>query len=228
MFIDRVRQKEQNCHVLENPQTSETHRETRGRGRPSTIDREAVSACALALWDAKGLAGTSWGDIAIASGVSVRTLVRHFSSKEDLAWVGIPSATTRLKRALDGADRSDDTADVIRRAVVESLSTLERSRASGPQWLHTIAAEPTLRAGSAAAHRPWVQAIEEFIAFRHPAVFPAVRHAIAVAYQVAAFDALLAWADAGARSDMTSEVDSNLRWLRFDLDEASGPSRPSL
>lgn len=214
--------------MLDNQATSENDRKSRGRGRPSTIDREVVSMAALSLWDAKGLANTSWGDVAEATGVSVRTLVRHFDSKEDLAWVGIPAATARLQRALDSADLVDATADVIRRAVVASLLPLQQRPESGPPWLHTIAAEPTLRAGSAAAHRPWVEAISEFIALRHPAIPAAVRHAIAVGYQVAAFDALLAWADAGASPDAASDVDSTLRWLEFRFDERAGTRHPYL
>lgn len=190
---------------------------TRGRGRPSTIDRDAVSIAALELWSERGLADTSWGDIAEATGVSVRTLVRHFDAKEDLAWVGVPSATARLVSALDTTPSGLATVDALRAAVVASIGTLERHRTSGPLWLRAIAAEPTLRATSVTAHAPWIAAIGDFIAARHPEVPASARHGIAIAFEVAAYDALLACAEAGSIGDLAAFVDAELRWLQFDF-----------
>lgn len=190
---------------------------TRGRGRPSTIDRDAVSIAALELWSERGLADTSWGDIAAATGVSVRTLVRHFDAKEDLAWVGVPSATARLASALAEAPAELATVDALRAAVVASIGTLERHRTSGPLWLRAIAAEPTLRATSVTAHAPWIAAIADFIGERHPDVPASARHGVAVAFEVAAYDALLACANAGRLGDLAPFVDAELRWLQFDF-----------
>lgn len=194
-------------------------RQTSSRGRPSVIDREAIAAVALDLWEQHGLDNVSWADIAGASGVSARTLMRHFSSKEELAWVGVPAATYRLRAALDAADATTPTNDAIRCAILESLSA---HPSFVPRWLHAITREPVILAAAAEAHRPWVDCLSEFLSVRHPQMLPAVRHAIASAWQVATLSALTSWAAQAPDIDPTAAVDPVLRQLQFVLPDAIG------
>ena len=76
-------------------------------GRPSVLDTRAVSAGALRLWADRGFATTSWNDLAEATGISTRTLLRHFSSRSEIAWIGVAPATERLQSALGAAAPED-------------------------------------------------------------------------------------------------------------------------
>jgi AcrR family transcriptional regulator len=187
--------------------------ERRGRGRPSVIDAEAVAAAALRLWSERGFEATGWRDIADRSGVSVRTLLRHFSSKTELAWIGVEAATVQLRRALDAMPETVPLSEAIRAAVVDSIAHQAEIRRVGARWLRLVAGEPELAASAAAGLRPWIDALASFIGRRAPQASWTTCHALAVAYQAATFAALLGWSNDRARGDPAAVVDEALRWL---------------
>lgn len=180
------------------------------------VDRVAVAKSALALWQRDGFEKVTWREIAEAAGVSQRTILRHFSSKEELAWVGIPDATERLQDALDAASAHTPTGLAIAEAVRESLQALTEHLASGPTWVQLISNEPALRASAPVGYRPWIEAIAAFISKRHPGVPDSAARGIAVAYQSTAFEVLLEWVETDpARSDPVPGVADALQWLGF-------------
>ncbi|MGK8507154.1 TetR/AcrR family transcriptional regulator [Nocardia asiatica] len=186
---------------------------SRGRGRPSVLDTSAVAESALRLWSERGYASTSWSDLARATGISTRTLLRHFSSRSEIAWLGVQPATARLQDALDNAPRSGEPSVVIRSAIVESVSHEPRVRRVAPDWLRLISSEPELAATAPLAYRPWIETLARYIASRLPDAPAAICRALATAYQAAAFAALIEWADAGADGDCADAVDEMLRWM---------------
>lgn len=185
----------------------------RGRGRPSVIDSGAVAEAAFRLWRERGFANTSWRDLADATGVSVRTLLRHFPTKADIAWVGVTQATVRLRDALDKTSDTTTLADAIRAGVVSSVSHQPRVQRANPAWLRLIADEPELIAMAPRAYRPWIDELAAFISRRVPHAPPAVCRALASTYQAAAFAALTEWADSGAHGDSADAVDAMLGWI---------------
>lgn len=185
----------------------------RRRGRPSVLDAPAVAAGALQLWSERGYTTTSWSDLADATGVSTRTLLRHFSSRADIAYLGVEPATTRLREALADAPREGDLSAVIRSAVVDSVSHHPRINRVAPDWLRLISAEPELAATAPLAYRPWIDTLADFISRRLPDAPTAICRALATAYQAAAFAALVEWAEAGAHGDCADMVDEMLRWM---------------
>ncbi|KAB1641449.1 TetR/AcrR family transcriptional regulator [Gulosibacter chungangensis] len=187
----------------------------RSPGRPTTVDRVEVGAIALQLWSEKGFNRVTWADIASASGISQRTILRHFSSKEELAWVAVPRATEVLKESFDAADSDAAVSAVISAAVVRSLAVLHEHRSSGPLWLRLISEEPALRASAAAAYQPWVDAITEYISTRFTGMPAASCRGIAIAYQSTAFEALLNWAETDPASEPADVVSQALSWLNF-------------
>ncbi|BDT91432.1 hypothetical protein IFM12275_14080 [Nocardia sputorum] len=186
---------------------------SRGRGRPSVLDSSAVAESALRLWSERGYASTSWSDLARATGISTRTLLRHFSSRSEIAWLGVEPATARLQDALDNAPRAGELSLVIRSAIVESVSHEPRVRRVAPDWLRLISSEPELAATAPLAYRPWIETLARYIASRLPDAPAAICRALATAYQAAAFAALIEWADAGAHGDCADAVEEMLRWM---------------
>ncbi|WP_084495151.1 TetR/AcrR family transcriptional regulator [Nocardia shimofusensis] len=185
----------------------------RRRGRPSVLDSQAIAAGALRLWSEHGFTTTSWSDLAEATGISTRTLLRHFSSRADVAWLGVAPATERLSRALDAAGDDGDPSVVIRSAIVESVSHDPQIRRVAPDWLRLISSEPELAATAPHAYRPWIDTLATYICRRLPDAPPAICRALATAYQAATFAALVEWAEAGAHGECADSVDEMLRWM---------------
>lgn len=182
-------------------------------GRPSVLDTQAVAARALRLWSERGFATTSWSDLAQATGVSTRTLLRYFSSRSEIAWLGVAPATARLREALARAAGDDSPAVVIRAAIVESVSHDPQIHRLAPDWLRLISSEPELAATAPIAYRPWIDTLADYLAHRLPDAPAAICRALATAYQAAAFAALVEWAEAGCVGDCADAVDRMLRWL---------------
>lgn len=172
----------------------------------------AVAEAAFELWVQRGYAATSWIDLAEATGVSVRTLNRHFPSKADIAWVGIPSAIERLNQAFSQIGDDVPVADAIRRAVAVSISHDPRIQRSNRAWLRVVSEEPEIAGMAQRAYRPWIEALAAHVHRRCPTLPPANSLVIASAYQAAAFAALCQWA-LGEHGDSADFVDGQLRHL---------------
>ncbi|MEV0062155.1 TetR family transcriptional regulator [Nocardia sp. NPDC050718] len=182
-------------------------------GRPSVLDTRAVSVGALRLWTERGFAATSWNDLAEATGISARTLLRHFSSRAEIAWLGVAPATDRLRDALTGAAEDALPALVVRTAIVESVSRDPRIHELAPDWLRLISSEPELAATAPRIYQPWIDTLSGYLARRLPGSPAAICRALATAYQSATFAALIEWAESGAGDDCADSVDRMLRWM---------------
>ncbi|MFD6102495.1 TetR/AcrR family transcriptional regulator [Nocardia salmonicida] len=182
-------------------------------GRPSVLDTRSVSVGALRLWADRGFATTSWNDLAEATGISTRTLLRHFSSRSEIAWIGVAPATERLQDALGAAAPEAPPALVVRAAIVESVSRDPRIQELAPDWLRLISSEPELAATAPRIYRPWIDTLSGYLAGRLPGTPAAVCRAIATAYQSATFAALIEWAESGAEGNCADSVDRMLRWM---------------
>gem|GEM_PF-4475950 len=123
----------------------------RGRGRPTIMDQEAVSRTVLDLWDQHGYANVGWQDIADATGVSVRTLTRHFPSKSAIAWVGAIGATDTLAKALLNTNARVELNEAIYQAIVRSVEFSGYGSSSPPSWIKAAALEPELVATAKSA-----------------------------------------------------------------------------
>ncbi|MGW4631983.1 TetR/AcrR family transcriptional regulator [Nocardia sp. NPDC004415] len=190
-----------------------TRPDRRRPGRPSVLNTRAVAADALRLWTARGFAATNWNDLAEATGISTRTLLRHFPSRAEIAWLGVAPATDRLREVLTRAGDDDPVAVVVRAAIVESVSRDPQIHELAPDWLRLISAEPALAATAPAVYQPWIDTLTAYLARRLPGAPAAICRALATAYQAATFAALTEWAESGASGDAADAVDRMLRWL---------------
>ncbi|MFD6055599.1 TetR/AcrR family transcriptional regulator [Agromyces sp. NPDC060279] len=188
---------------------------TRGRGRPSVVDAGAVTEAAFLLWSERGYAETGWKELAETTGVSARTLMRHFGTRDRIAWAGVEAANERLEQAIAELREEPDAAVAVRRAIVASVSHDEHVRRSAAAWFRLIAAEPALLATAAAANRVWTARLATHLAERLPGAGPAVCAALAAAYEAATISALRSWAERGGSGDPADAVDTALAWIRL-------------
>lgn len=184
----------------------------RGRGRPSVVDHDAIAEAAILLWSERGYERTTWRDLAEATGVSERTLIRHYPSRAAVAWTGVDAARERLAAALADASADEPLGDVLRRAVVRSVSH-DSVRRLGSRWATLVSTEPELAAFGQRTNLPWTADLADYIAGRLPREPRAVANAVAAAYEAASRSALVDWA-AGERGDPAEAVDAVLRVLR--------------
>lgn len=187
--------------------------ERRRRGRPTVLDPETVGTAALHLWAERGYNATSWDDIAAATGISVRTLMRHFPSKAALAWVGVPAATRRLTEAFRALPLDVPLPDALRTAVAAAVSDDALVVSNGGHWMRVVSTEPELSTASVRAYEPWTDTLAQEIARRRPGAPQAIYQAIAITYREAAHGALRDWAQNGAQGSPAHAVDTVLRWL---------------
>lgn len=180
------------------------------------LDPVAVAEAALRLWARDGYAETGWRELADATGISARTLMRHFPSRADIAWLGVSDATARLRSALAGADSAQPLTSVVTAAVVQSVSHDALISRLTPDWLTVMQREPELIAAATAAHAAWIDTVGAYIADRAPGLPEPVCRAFAAAYHQVSFAALLAWAQSGAEGCPADAVERTLRWLTID------------
>jgi AcrR family transcriptional regulator len=164
------------------------------RGRPSVVDHIEVFDTALDLWQRVGYSAVTWTDLAKSTGISIRTLQRHFPTKADIAWVGVTASTERLQACLDSCPPDAPVHECIQQAVRASLSEQELIQRHGPKWLQVIAEIPELTATASTGYRPWTNALAEFIATRRPQLSSVLCQAVAQTVQTIVFAAMIDWA----------------------------------
>lgn len=76
------------------------------RGRPAEASADVVALTALRLFDRRGFDAVTMDEIALACGVSRRTLFRLFPSKNDIVWGGAQQALERFAGALEAVPDS--------------------------------------------------------------------------------------------------------------------------
>jgi AcrR family transcriptional regulator len=140
---------------------------------PVTDARAAVLDAAARLFDARGYAAVSIGDLTAASGVSNGSIYHHFSSKDGVLAALVVGALAdyqhQLLAVLDA--HADDAPGGIRAAVAHELAWLERH----PRQARLIIAHRDAVARSAtgqeplrAANRAFTRAARAWLD-RHPA-----------------------------------------------------------
>jgi mycofactocin system transcriptional regulator len=136
------------------------------RGRPRSASPDAVSAVALDLFAERGFEETTLDDVAAAVGVSRRTLLRYYPSKNDLVWGAFSEHLDRLRAMLAAAPADEPLMDVLRRGVLafndygpEEVPRL-RTR------MELITGVPALQAHSALRYAEWRAVVAEFVAAR--------------------------------------------------------------
>jgi mycofactocin system transcriptional regulator len=125
-----------------------------------------VAAAALDLFARSGFDETTLDDVAREVGVSRRTLLRYYPSKNDLVWGAFSEHLARFRAMLAAAPVDEPWMDVIRRGVVEfndyGADELPRLRIR----MALITGVPALQAHSALRYAEWRAVVADFVATR--------------------------------------------------------------
>jgi mycofactocin system transcriptional regulator len=137
-----------------------------GPGRPPTTSRERIAETALALFAERGFERTTLSDIAAAAGVSRRTILRYYDSKNDIVWGTFGEHLDGLRRMLREADPDEPLMDVLRRAIV-GFNDYGREQLPALRLRMTlITTVPALQGHSMVRYAEWCDVIAEFVARR--------------------------------------------------------------
>ncbi|WP_460900070.1 TetR/AcrR family transcriptional regulator [Pseudoclavibacter terrae] len=182
-------------------------------GRPSAVRAADVLEAALAIWTTEGYHQTGWREISDATGLSIRTLIRHFHTRADVLMHGVPESTARFRNALAAIPESAPLHGALRVGVMDSLphDPLHMSLAARSSRL--VDSVPELSAAAHRAYVPW----RELIVSRASACMPdapgAVHQAIASAYQTATLTALAESELKVSEGAQRASVEVALSWL---------------
>lgn len=185
------------------------------RGRPTVVDRRAVAIAALQLWSERGYAATTWQDLADVTGVSVRSLIRHFGRRPEVLTAALDYAVDLLDNAF--ADIPDDTPvdEAIRAAVVDGMRAQMVDLGAFSSWASLLAAEPELEGWLRHGFTAWIDALAAEIVRRMPGLDPSVCRAIAAGVEAIANTTLLEWSRGGATGDPAERVGKALDCIRI-------------
>lgn len=137
-----------------------------GAGRPRGTSREEVATAALRLFVERGFEQTTLEDIAAAVGVSRRTILRYYPSKNDMVWGAFDEHLEGLRDLLASAPADEPLMDVIRRAVVAFNDYGETVMPELRDRMTLITGVPALQGHSMLRYADWCLVIAEFAARR--------------------------------------------------------------
>lgn len=162
-------------------------------GRPRTIDPDAVSLVALRLFDEQGFDAVSMDDVAVAAGVSRRSLFRLFPSKAALVWGGLDEFAGRFIDELHRRPGSESAWTALRAAYRVGASFPEDAVEVTRHRLRVIRANPSLERGGEAASTALTEAIERFVAERDGGTTDGLAATVRAHALAAAASAALTW-----------------------------------
>jgi mycofactocin system transcriptional regulator len=135
-------------------------------GRPASTTRDELARTALVLFAEHGFDATTLDEIAEAAGVSSRTVLRYYRSKNDIVWGAFDEQLDALRQRLSHAPPGEPLLAAIRREVLafndygdDALDDL-RSR------MTLITTVPALQGHAMIRYAAWSDAIAEFVAAR--------------------------------------------------------------
>lgn len=137
-----------------------------GPGRPPTTSRERIADTALALFAARGFERTTLNDIAAAVGVSRRTILRYYDSKNDIVWGTFGEHLDGLRAMLRETDPDEPLMDVLRRAIVAFNDYGHEQLPALRLRMTLITTVPALQGHSMVRYAEWCDVIAEFVAER--------------------------------------------------------------
>lgn len=138
----------------------------RASGRPPTTSRDEVAKVALRLFVQRGFEQTTLEDVAAAVGVSRRTILRYFASKNDIVWGAFDEHLEGLRDRLAGADPGRPLMDVIREAVVAFNDYGDAVLPELRDRMTLITGVPALQGHSMLRYADWCAVIAKFVALR--------------------------------------------------------------
>ena len=140
-------------------------RGSRAGRRPSTT-QDHIAGVALDLFAARGFDAVSVDDVALASGISRRTLFRYYPSKSAIPWGDFDSHLRELAHLLDRVAPEVPMKTALRTALL-AFNTFEGSEAPRHrQRMRVILETAELQAYSMTMYAGWRRVVATFVADR--------------------------------------------------------------
>ncbi|MBG6239958.1 AcrR family transcriptional regulator [Mycetocola sp. CAN_C7] len=131
------------------------------------VVRTLLAQTAMKLFAEKGFDETTVDEVAIAAGVSRRTLFNYFRTKEDLALSGLSEQGEVIAERLAARPADEDVWVSLRRAF-EMLDEIEASRENRLEIVSLLFDNDSLRAGHAEKQARWTDLLAPLIEPRLP------------------------------------------------------------
>jgi AcrR family transcriptional regulator len=136
------------------------------RERKKVATREALTAAALELFEAKGVDATTVEEIADAVDVSPRTFHRYFAAKEDVLFADADDRLARFERALAARPAHEPLLDSLRLVVRDLTSHFVENAAFERRRLRVMRSHPGLIARRSRQTDQWREALAAHAAAR--------------------------------------------------------------
>lgn len=133
-------------------------------GRRPATTHAWISQLGLELFAAQGFDETSVDEIAIAAGISRRTLFRYFPSKNDVPWGDFDAELTRMRGFFIGLPPDTALPDALRLALVDFNTFPAHERHRHRQRMRMLLEVPTLQAHSTLKYAGWRQVVAAHVA----------------------------------------------------------------
>ena len=135
-------------------------------GRRRSTTPHHITDVAIELFTARGFAEVSVDDIALAAGISRRTLFRYYASKNAIPWGEFDTHLAHLGELLDSVEAQVPLGEALRAALL-AFNTFDKSETvRHRQRMRVILQTPELQAYSMTMYAGWREVIAEFAARR--------------------------------------------------------------
>jgi mycofactocin system transcriptional regulator len=135
-----------------------------GRRRSTTPDQ--IADIALDLFVAYGFGAVSVDDIAVAAGISRRTLFRYYPSKNAIPWGDFDAHLRHFTTLLDDTDPALPLRTALRAALLDFNTFDDSETARHRQRMRVILQTPELQAYSMTMYAGWRAVVAGFVARR--------------------------------------------------------------
>ena len=133
--------------------------------RPSTTQAD-IADVALDLFAANGFGAVSVDDIAVAAGISRRTLFRYYPSKNAIPWGDFDAHLTSFEKMLEAAGPQTPVRTALRGALLD-FNTFEAAEVARlRRRMRVILQTPELQAYSMTMYAGWRDVVAGFVARR--------------------------------------------------------------
>jgi TetR/AcrR family transcriptional regulator, regulator of mycofactocin system len=135
-------------------------------GRPPATSHAAIERAAFRLFAERGFAGTTLDAIAAEVGISPRTLLRYYDSKNDIPWGRFAETLDGFRTVLAAQPADRPLADAVHAGVVAFNRFDLDAHPSHRERMALILRTPALQAHAVLRYEQWRAVIAEFVAAR--------------------------------------------------------------
>jgi TetR/AcrR family transcriptional regulator, regulator of mycofactocin system len=194
------------------------------RGRPVATTHAAIEHAAFTLFAERGFAGTTLDDIAAAVGVSRRTVLRYYPSKNDIPWGQFDRTLDGFRATLEAMPDELPVHEAVHRGVVEFNRFPTDASPDHRERMRLILTTPELQAHSVHQYAEWRVVIEEYVAARlgqrPDDLVPRLAGHVSLALAETAYDRWLA----DPAADLLVVLEDAMGELRSYLADRPGPT----